>query len=80
MCLGVPGKIIELNEKEQWAIVERYRVQNKVYIALVSEPVDIGDYLMIHAGYAIGKIDPTEAEETLEMFRKVVETEWQKDQ
>jgi hydrogenase expression/formation protein HypC len=75
MCLGVPGKIIELNEKEQWAIVERYNVQSKVYIPLVSEPVAIGDYLMVHAGYAIGKIDPLEAEATLEMFRKVLEAE-----
>jgi hydrogenase expression/formation protein HypC len=75
MCLGVPGRIIELNDEEQWAIVERYGVQNKVYTPLVCDPFAVGDYLMVHAGYAIGKIDPDEAVETLELLREFAETE-----
>ncbi|OPY72782.1 MAG: Hydrogenase isoenzymes formation protein HypC [Syntrophorhabdus sp. PtaU1.Bin058] len=74
MCLGIPGKIIELNEEEQWAVIECYGVQNKVYTQLVAEELAPGDYLMVHAGYAIGKIDREEAQDTLKMLEEITNT------
>lgn len=71
MCLGIPGKIIEVNQKEKWAIVEAYGVRNKVYTPLVDEDIAPGDFLMVHAGYAIGKIDAEEANQTLKILEEI---------
>lgn len=71
MCLGIPGKVIEVNAQESWAIIEAYGAKNKVYIPLIEEDIAIGDYLMVHAGYAIGKIDTEEAARTLKMLEEI---------
>ena len=71
MCLGIPGKIVELNKEEQWAVIECYGVQNKVYTPLLTDEIALGDYLMVHAGYAIGKIDVEEAQETLKLLEEL---------
>ncbi len=71
MCLGVPGKIVEVESSRQWAIVETFGVRNKVYIRLVDQDIAAGDYVMVHAGYAIGKMDPGEAHETLTLFEEI---------
>ncbi|MCX5803035.1 MAG: HypC/HybG/HupF family hydrogenase formation chaperone [Proteobacteria bacterium] len=57
----MPGKVVEINEQEKWAIIECFGIQNKVYTPLIEEDIVLGDYLMVHAGYAIGKIDIEEA-------------------
>lgn len=72
MCLGIPGKVIEVNQDENWAVVENFGVQKKVSIALVDEKVSPGDYLMVHTGYAIGKIDLREAEITLNLWEEIL--------
>lgn len=72
MCLGIPGKVIEVNQDEKWAVVESFGVQKKVSIALVDENVSPGEYIMVHTGYAIGKIDMHEAEITLELWEEIL--------
>ena len=82
MCLGVPGKIIEVDHRNRWAIVERLGVQNKVYTHLVAEDITPGDYLMIHAGHAIGRMEAEEAEETLRLIEEItsdLDTEYAED-
>jgi hydrogenase expression/formation protein HypC len=71
MCLGVPGKVVEINEQEKWAIIECFGIQNKVYTPLIEEDIVLGDYLMVHAGYAIGKIDIEEAHNTLKLLEEI---------
>lgn len=75
MCLGIPGKVIELNKDEQWAVIESFGVRNKILTMLVDEDLDIGDYLMVHAGYAIGKIDMDQAEETFKILEELSEAD-----
>lgn len=75
MCLGIPGKIVELNKEERWAVIECYGVQYKVYTPLVTDEIALGDYLMVHAGYAIGKIDVEEAQETLKLLEELSNAE-----
>ena len=75
MCLGVPGRVIEMNEQEKWAIIEVFGVKNKVYTPLIEEEINLGDYLMVHAGYAIGKIDIEEAHNTLKMLEIISHVE-----
>ena len=73
MCVAFPGKIIEIKENE--AIVEIFGVKKRVFLELLPEEVEIGDYVLSHAGFAIHKVDKKEAEETLEMVKEVYEND-----
>jgi len=73
MCLGVPGMIIEINNEEGWAMVETLGVRGKAGIAFIDEEIQPGDYLMVHAGHAIGKILPEDALATLELWEEILD-------
>lgn len=68
MCLGIPGKIIKI--KGKMAIVDFGGVEKEAIIALLDD-VKVGDYVIVHAGYAIEKLRPEEAEETLKLLREI---------
>jgi hydrogenase expression/formation protein HypC len=70
MCLGIPAKVISI--EESMADVEVGGAIRKVNIQLLSE-VKIGDYVLLHAGFAIQKIDEKEAEETLKLLEELYE-------
>ena len=70
MCLGVVGRIEEINGDR--AIEEIMGVQREISIVLVPE-IKVGQYVMIHAGFAINPIDEEAAKETEEILRKVFE-------
>ena len=78
MCLAVPGKIIELKENPTGApigsvgTVDFQGSQIEVGLAFVPE-AKVGDYVLLHTGYAINVIDPVEAEETLKLLRELSE-------
>lgn len=68
MCLAVPMLLVK--REEEVGTVEVNGVQREV--SLVLEPAAVpGDYVLIHAGYAIGKVDPEEAKVTLELLREM---------
>jgi len=69
MCLAVPMKVIELLPEGR-ARVERAGLEAIVDVSLVGNP-RIGDYLIIHAGYAIGVLDEDEARETLNLLEEM---------
>jgi len=66
MCLAIPARIEQLVGKDS-AIVNLGGVKKEVSLALV-EDVAVGDYVIVHAGYALQKLDEDEAERTLEVF------------
>lgn len=68
MCLGIPMKIVEKSGND--AVAEAGGIRKSVRLDLLDE-VDIGDYVLIHTGYAIEKLDPDEALETLELIKQV---------
>jgi len=71
MCLAVPMKLVEINAPE--AVVELAGVRRKINLALLSpDELEIGDYLIIHAGFAIQKLDREDAEERLKYFEEMV--------
>lgn len=72
MCLGIPGKIIEIYETHgmQMGKVDFEGVTKEVCLAYVPEAV-IGDYAIVHVGFAITKVDEASAQETLKMFREL---------
>jgi hydrogenase expression/formation protein HypC len=71
MCLAMPTRIVELLPDDQ-AVAELDGVRKEVSIALV-ENVQVGDYVIIHVGYALSKVDPEEAEKTLALFAEMQE-------
>ncbi len=66
MCLALPAKVVEIKE-DNTALIELDGVRKDISLALVSD-VQIGDYLLIHVGYALNKVSEEEAIKTLEMF------------
>ena len=71
MCLATPMEIKEILEGEK-AIVQQAGVEAKVDISLLESP-QVGDYVIVHAGFAIEKLDMEEAEERLKLFSKLAE-------
>ena len=68
MCLGIPMKIIEMEGRE--AVAEAGGIRKRIRLDLL-EGVQMGDFVLIHTGYAIEKLDPDEAVETLELIKQV---------
>ena len=68
MCLGIPMMIVERTEND--AVAESGGVRKNVRLDLL-ENAAIGDYVLIHAGFAIERLDEKEALETLELLRQV---------
>ena len=71
MCLAIPGRIVEVNEDEDALMrmgkVDFGGVTREVCLAYVPE-TQIGDYVIVHVGFAISQIDEAEAQETLELM------------
>jgi len=68
MCIAVPSKIIEIIDADT-GIVNAGGVKKKINFTLLENPF-IGEYVIVHAGFAIERIDLKEAEKTLEFIRK----------
>lgn len=68
MCLAIPGKVINTDGKN--ATIELMGVMREVSVELLKD-VQIGDYLLVHAGCAIQKIDEEEALETIKIFEEI---------
>ena len=73
MCLGVPMKIISRDGDSIVAEVDG--VQKDANIMLLGEEVNVGDYVIVHAGFAISRLDDEYAEETIRMMREIYSPE-----
>lgn len=71
MCLGIPAKITKIEGSK--AEGEIGGVKREVDLSII-EGVKIGDYVILHAGFAIEKLDEKEAEETLQLLREMSES------
>lgn len=69
MCLAIPARIIQIDKNSDKALVDVGGVQKNVSLALVKD-VSVGDYVLLHVGYALNIIDKNEAEKTLALFRE----------
>ena len=70
MCLGVPGKVIEIEKNVAKADVGGFL--REISLDLCPD-VSVGEYVLIHTGFAIQKVDEKEAEETLDLLKKMTE-------
>lgn len=69
MCLDIPAEVIKLLADDM-AIVSIDGVSKEVSVALIEE-IAVGDYVILHVGHALAKIDPEEARETLDLLRQM---------
>ena len=76
MCLGVPGKIIETYQQGglRMARIDFGGVVREACLEYVPD-ADVGDYTVIHVGFAISKLSEEEAHETLEMLQQIMDLE-----
>jgi len=70
MCLAIPAKIIKINDN--MGTIDMEGTQREVSLLLL-EDAKIGDYVIVHAGFAIHKIDEAEAKESLKVLRELVD-------
>jgi len=70
MCIGVPCQVIHIDD--YLATVEIGGVQKKIRLDLLID-VKVGDYVIVHAGFAIQRLDAEEAEETLKLLREMTD-------
>jgi hydrogenase expression/formation protein HypC len=72
MCLALPVKVVEVGvgPTGNWAVVDLGGVRKEISTELLDE-VAIGDYVILHVGYALSRLDPEEAEKTLALFSEI---------
>lgn len=73
MCLAIPAQVVELLDGDR-AIVDLAGVKKEISLALV-EGVAAGDYVIVHVGFALNKLDPEEAAKTLALFVELSQSE-----
>jgi len=83
MCLGIPGRIVDVPDRQAGlATVDISGVRRSVSVALVDEPaapIEPGDWVLVHVGFALSRIDEAQAHETLELLRQGVELQRELD-
>ncbi|EID4070343.1 HypC/HybG/HupF family hydrogenase formation chaperone [Campylobacter jejuni] len=72
MCLSIPSEILEIDELNN-ALVQTLGVKRKVNLDLIGEPLKQGDYVLIHVGVAMEKIDKEAALESIKTYQEIVE-------
>ena len=78
MCLGIPGTVLQVQKKQQWALLDSMGITIKAGIHLVDD-VKPGDILMVHAGEALGKIDQGLADELITIWQRMKNTGYAPD-
>ena len=69
MCLALPAQVVQRLPGDQ-AVVDLGGVRKEISLALVPD-TRIGDYVIVHVGYALTRLDPAEAQRTLELFAQI---------
>lgn len=72
MCLSIPSKIVDIDE-DNMATVDTMGIKRMVSLDLMPDVVTIGDYILIHVGFAMNKIDEAEALQSLDVYREMLE-------
>ncbi len=73
MCLGVPMQVVSVDGMD--IVAEIDGVRREASLMILDDPVEVGDFVIVHAGFAIAKLDEADARETLAMMREVFSLE-----
>jgi len=72
MCLSIPSKVVKIDPELNVATVETMGVMRKASLDLIDQNVEIGDYVLIHIGFAMNKIDKKDALESLNTYQEIM--------
>ncbi len=70
MCLAIPSKVVAINDNV--VLLETLGVQREASLDLMGESVKVGDYVLLHIGYVMSKIDEKEALESIELYQEMI--------
>lgn len=74
MCLSIPSKVIEIDKERNVAVVDTMGVTREAGLELMQEDeVQIGDYVLLHIGFIMNKIDEADALESLKVYNEILE-------
>lgn len=68
MCLGLPGRVVELSDDGDTAMVDVAGMTREIHVGLLPEPVTVGDYILIHSGFALERMTAEEARDALDIL------------
>jgi hydrogenase expression/formation protein HypC len=76
MCLGIPGKVVAMRDDNGLAmgVVDFGGVRRDCCLAYVQDDLSVGDYVIVHVGFAISRVDEAEAHRTFEILREMGDT------
>ncbi|WP_345976955.1 HypC/HybG/HupF family hydrogenase formation chaperone [Sulfurimonas sp. HSL3-7] len=74
MCLSIPSKVVKIDKENNTAVVDTMGVTRKAGLELIEEgTVEVGDYVLIHIGFVMNKIDEEDALESLKVYNEILE-------
>ncbi len=71
MCLAIPSRIVE--RSDMLAVVDVCGARREVNLMLLPEEVTVGDYVLVHAGFAMRKVEPDSAQEALKFINQLID-------
>jgi hydrogenase expression/formation protein HypC len=69
MCIAVPMKVVEINQEKNTGIVESSGVKREIGLQLMDD-IKVNDWVIVHTGFAISRLEEKEAQETLGLLRE----------
>lgn len=78
MCIAIPSRIVALHGMT--ARIDVQGAQREVSIMLLPDPPQVGDFVLVHAGFAIQRLDPESGQETLQLFEDILRHEIDRDE
>lgn len=84
MCIAAPAQVVEINQEKSIGFVDFGGVRQQIKLDLIDE-IEVGKYVLVHAGYAIEQLSDQEAKESLEAWDELLETldeedkEWERE-
>lgn len=79
MCLAIPSKVIEIKE-QNIAVVDTLGVRREASLDLLNDEAKVGDWVLLHIGYAMSKIDEESARESLRLYEQILESMREEDE
>lgn len=80
MCLSIPSKIVKIDKEMNVATVDTMGVKRDASLDLMSEDdLKVGDYVLLHIGFVMNKIDEADALDSLELYKEIIEAMEEED-
>ncbi|TLD81842.1 HypC/HybG/HupF family hydrogenase formation chaperone [Helicobacter sp. MIT 05-5293] len=80
MCLAIPSKVVEIKEDKNLAIVDTMGVRREASLDLLDEEVSVGEWVLLHIGYVMSKIDEQSAQESLKLYDEILQAMQEEEQ